>query len=236
MPRASNGKTARISVLIVDDHKTFGEAMRIAMSQEEDLRVVGVVGDGEAAVEEATASSPDVVLMDIDMPRMGGIDATRRVKEVSPGSRVVILSGFDDELLLARAIEAGASGYLSKSGDIEQVPRAVRLAYQGEPLLSAEEVHRLLRHLRHRRSQDADEAQLLDRLTPRETQILQAMADGVPPEQIARTIGVANATLRTHIQNTLTKLRVHSKLEALAMAIRHGKVTPGNPASTVIGS
>ncbi|MBI4261520.1 MAG: response regulator transcription factor [Actinobacteria bacterium] len=220
-------KAQPISVLIVDDHRTFGEALRIAMDLERDLRVVGVVPDGDAAVETAVAERPDVVLMDVEMPGLSGIDAARRIKEASPDTRVVMLSAHDDELILARAVEAGASGYLSKSGDIDQVPSAVRQAFRGEPLISPDEVRRLLRHLRHRRSADADEAERVGRLTKRETEILQLMADGLAPDAIATRLGVSPNTLRTHVQNVLTKLAVHSKLEALAMAIRHGRVTAG---------
>jgi len=219
----------RIGVLIVDDHRTFAEALRIAVDLERDLVVLGVADDGETAVRMAGEQEPDVVLMDVDMPGMGGIEATRRIREASPRSHVVILSGYEEELLRARAVEAGATGWLSKSGSVGEVPRAVRAAFAGEPLLPPDEVRRLLRHLRHRRSLDSSERERVERLTPRETQILQRMADGMPTTAIAADLGVATATLRTHVQNVLTKLRVHSKLEALALVIRHGKVTPSLP-------
>jgi DNA-binding NarL/FixJ family response regulator len=218
------GRKRRIRVLIVDDHRTFAEALRIAIGLERDLEVVGVEYDAMGAVRAATSTQPDVVLMDLEMPGASGIDATRGVLATCPSSRVIALTAHRDDLVLARVLEAGAIGILSKSDEISGVPPAVRRAHLGEPLLPDEESRRLLRFLRHRRSLEASEGQLVDRLTPRETEILQAMADGLSPGGIASKLGVSPATLRTHVQNVLTKLRVHSKVEALALAIRHGKV------------
>src|SRR5437588_5648400 len=215
----------RIGTLIVDDHRTFGEALRIAMDREKDVRVVGVATSGEEAVSIAETEQPDVVLMDIEMPGMDGIEAIRKVKAVDPNARIVVVSAHQGELILARAVEAGASGFLSKETALQDLVSSVRLAYQGEPLIEPGEVRRVLRHLRHRRAQEATEAQRAERLTPRETEILQLMADGVPTDEIASGLQVSPYTLRTHVQNVLTKLGVHSKLEALAFAIRHGKVT-----------
>src|SRR5438105_5222989 len=215
----------QIPTLIVDDHRTFGEALHIAMDQEKDLRVVGVATSGEEAVSIAETVQPDVVLMDIEMPGMDGIEAIRKVKAVDPNARVVVVSAHQGELILARAVEAGASGFLSKETALSDLVASVRLAYQGEPLIEPDEVSRVLRHLRHRRTQEASEAQRAERLTRRETEILQLMADGMPGDEIASGLQVSPYTLRTHVQNVLTKLGVHSKLEALAFAIRHGKVT-----------
>jgi DNA-binding NarL/FixJ family response regulator len=163
--------------------------------------------------------------MDIEMPGMDGIEAIRRLKTVSPDTRVVVVSAHQGELILAKAVEAGAGGFLSKETALSDVVASVRLAYQGEPLMPPDEVARVLRHLRHRRAQEATELQRVERLTPRETEILQLMADGIPTDDIASQLSVSPYTLRTHVQNILTKLGVHSKLEALAFAIRHGKVT-----------
>jgi len=214
----------RIGTLIVDDHRTFGEALRIAMDQEKDLRVLGVATSGEEALTLADEHQPDVVLMDIEMPGMDGIEAIRKMKVANPEARVVVVSAHQSELIMARAVEAGASGFLSKETALSDVVGSVRLAYEGETLMEPDEVRRVLRHLRHRGAQEATEQQRAERLTPRETEILQLMADGVPSEDIAKRLGVSPYTLRTHVQNILTKLGVHSKLEALAFAIRQGKV------------
>jgi DNA-binding NarL/FixJ family response regulator len=219
------GTKRRIKALIVDDHRTFAEALRIAIELEKDMRVVGVAVSGEEAVPTAESEKPDVVLMDIEMPGMDGVEAIRRVKAVAPEARVVVVSAHQGDLILAKAVEAGASGYLSKDNALSTVVDSVRLAYEGDPLLPPEEVNRVLRHLRHRRVQEASSLQRAERLTPRETEILQHMANGASTDEIAEDLGVSPNTLRTHVQNILTKLGVHSKLEALAFAIRHGKVT-----------
>jgi DNA-binding NarL/FixJ family response regulator len=128
-------------------------------------------------------------------------------------------------LLLARAVQAGAAGLLRKTEAVVNVASSVRRAYRGEPIHDEDEIEAAMRRLRHRRDRDGDIKQRLERLTPRETQILQEMAAGSSPEHIAKELGMSPHTLRTHTQNILTKLGVHSKMEALVLAIRHGKVT-----------
>jgi DNA-binding NarL/FixJ family response regulator len=213
-----------IKVLIVDDHRTFGEALKAALTQEKDLEIVDVVTDGNSAVAAASEHHPDVVLMDVSMPGVDGIEATRRIKEVDPEARVVMISGHENELLLGKAVQAGASGYLGKTEAITIVAESVRIVYRGDQLLDETEVEQALRTLRHRRAQEGSIERRLDRLTPRELEILQRLAQGMSNEQIATDLGMSPHTLRTHIQNILTKLGVHSKLEALVFAIRHGKV------------
>jgi DNA-binding NarL/FixJ family response regulator len=213
-----------ITVLIVDDERTFGEALELALAREKDFRIVEVATDATQAIRSASEHQPDVVLMDVAMPGMNGIEATRRIKEADPDAAVLILSGHEDEHLLARAVAAGAVGMLQKTEAILNVATSVRRAHRGEPLHDEDEVEGAMRRLRHRRQSQDDAARRLDRLTPRETQILSLMAEGMSQEQIATTLGVTTNTLRTHVQNVLTKLGVHSKVEALALAIRHGKV------------
>jgi DNA-binding NarL/FixJ family response regulator len=213
-----------IKVLIVDDQRTFGEALELALSREKDIRVVDVVTDGDSAVVAAAEHRPDVVLMDVAMPGMSGIEATRRIKDAEPEAQVLILSGYEDELLLARAVQAGAIGLLRKTEAVVDVARSVRRAHKGEALHRDDEIEGALRRLRHRRDQESSVEQRLARLTPRELEILQTMARGLPPESIARELKMSPHTLRTHTQNIITKLGVHSKLEALVLAIRHGRV------------
>jgi RNA polymerase sigma factor (sigma-70 family) len=213
-----------IRVLIVDDQRTFGEALQLALEAERDLSIVDVVTDGTSAVLAVNEYRPDVVLMDVAMPGMSGIEATRRIKDTDPDAQVLILSGYEDELLLARAVQAGASGLLRKTEAITEVVRSVRQAHRGEPLHDEHEIQGALRRLRHRRDQEADSERRLQRLTPREREILQLMAERRTPDEIAKRLGMSPYTLRTHMQNILTKLGVHSKLEALVVAIRHGIV------------
>ena len=221
---SANGRRNHITVLIVDDERTFGEALQVALGREKDLRIVEIATDGSQAVRAADEHHPDVVLMDVAMPGMSGIEATRRIKEADPDARIVILSGHDDDHLLARAVAAGATGLLRKTEAVLNVASTVRRAHRGEPLHPPDEVEGAMRRLRHRRDQDDDAAKRLERLTPREVQILDLMAVGRTPAEITDELTMSPNTLRTHMQNVLTKLGVHSKMEALVLAIRHGKV------------
>jgi DNA-binding NarL/FixJ family response regulator len=222
-------RTSSVRVLIADDHRSFAEALRAAIRLERGMSVVGVVHDGNAAVEVAADKHPDVVLMDVQMPGSDGIAATRRIVEARPGTRVVMLSAFEEEYNVARALDAGAVGFLSKYLPMKDVVRAVRAAHRGDPLMSPDEVRRILTHLRKKRALDAAARARVERLTRRETEILQGLAAGLSPDRLADQLGISRNTLRTHQQNILFKLKVHTKHEALVLAIRHGKVRAGEP-------
>jgi len=217
-------KTAQISVLVVDDHRTFAEALALAVQLEKGLAVL-VAASGREAVEIAERDRPDVVLMDMEMPGMGGIAAIRRINETHPAAHIIVLSAHDDDLIRARALEAGAVGYISKLTPLSEIADLVRRAHRGESILDEAEIERLTRLLRHRRHQEATERQRANRLTARQTEILQLIADGVPGQEIARLLNMSPLTLRTHVQNILTRLGVHTKIEAVSVALRHGKIT-----------
>jgi two-component system, NarL family, response regulator LiaR len=210
-------------VLVVADHRTFAEALALAVRLERDMEAQ-VASSGTDAVVIVEREHPNVILLDIEMPGMGGIETIRRLRETCPEAKVVVLSAHDDDLVKARAVEAGAIGYVSKFTPLTDLPHTVRKAHKGEPILDKQERSRLLRHLRHRRHQEATERQRVNRLTPRQTEILQLLAQGIPASEIAGKLGMSPLTLRTHVQNILTRLGVHTKLEAMALAIRHGKV------------
>jgi DNA-binding NarL/FixJ family response regulator len=218
----------RIAVLVVDDHRAVAEAIGGAMSSERGL-AVSVAWSGEEALDIVRGTPPDVILMDVTMPGMGGLEASRRILETNPDVKVIMLSAHDDDLLKARALETGASGYLSKISPMDQLVDAVRKARRGEPLHDQEELDRLERRLRSRRSIDANEAERVARLSARETEVLQAIAEGLDSQAIADKLGISHATVRTHTANAITKLAVHSKTEAVVVAIRHGKVASDAP-------
>jgi DNA-binding NarL/FixJ family response regulator len=226
----------RITIVIADDHRSYGEALEIALDREDDLVVLDVVDGGADAIRSTTERHPDVVLMDLRMPHVDGIEATRRIREEDGQAAIIILTGDEDELSLARAIEAGARGSVSKAAPIADVVRAVRHAHRGEPLHRPNEVHEALRALRTRTDRDRDLERRVERLTPRELQILDLIARGVASDTIATDLGVSRHTLRTHVQNILTKLAVHSKTEAVVAAIRTGKITPPDLAGSDRGT
>ena len=219
------GRDARITIVIADDHRAFGEALQVALDKEPDLQVVGVLTDGEAVVELASAQAPDVALIDLQMPGVDGLEASRRIRRASPDTAVVILTGTEDRLAIGRAVQAGAQGFLRKTEAVADLAEAVRRAHRGEALNPTDEVEVALRRLRRRRDADGDMARRLERLTPREIEILQLMADGIPSDRIAADLELSKHTLRTHVQNILTKLGVHSKLDAIVVAIRFGAIT-----------
>jgi DNA-binding NarL/FixJ family response regulator len=215
-----------ITIVIADDHRSFGEALQIALGKEDDLSVIDVVTDGADAVRATVARDPDVVLMDLRMPQVDGIEATRRLRLEGSRSAVIILTGEEDDASLGRAIEAGARGFVHKTSPVIDLAGAIRAAHRGEPLHAPAEVNRALQAMRTRTRVDQDLQRRVQRLTPRELEILSAMAEGHGPERIAADLGVSRHTLRTHTQNILTKLGVHSKTEAVVAAIRFGKVAP----------
>jgi DNA-binding NarL/FixJ family response regulator len=219
-----------ITVVIADDHRTFGEALEIALDKEPDLDVIEVVTDGESAIRVTADRHPDVVLIDLQMPGVDGLQATRSIRATDPDTTVIILTGTEDELSLGRAVQAGAQGFLQKTEAVADLAGAIRRARRGELLNAPEEVESSLRGLRRRRDRDQTMSRRMDRLTPREIEILQRMTDGMTVEEICADLGMTKNTLRTHTQNVLTKLGVHSKTEAIVAAIRHGKVrTAGEP-------
>jgi len=215
-----------IRVVIADDHRSFGEALQIALDKESDLTVIEVVDSANDAVRTAVEEHPDVVLMDLRMPNVDGIEATRRIRDEASASAVIILTGEGDDVSLGRAVEAGARGMVRKTAPVADVAEAIRHAFRGEPLHRPDDVNRAIRQMRDRVGRDRDLMRRAERLTKREIEILQRMAAGEASETISTTLGMSPHTLRTHIQNILTKLAVHSKTEAVVAAIRMGKITP----------
>jgi DNA-binding NarL/FixJ family response regulator len=214
-----------VRVVVVDDHRSFAEALRVALDLERGVEVTAVCHDGAEALAAVRKRRPDVVLMDLRMPGVDGIAATKAVLEARPEARVVVLSAHDDEADVAQAVDAGAAGFLSKTVAMKDVARVVRAAARGDTLIAPQEARRMKELARRRREQTAALGERVSRLSPRETEILQRMAEGKPPSEIARELSISANTLRTHVQNILFKLKVHSKMEALAAAIRFGKVS-----------
>ena len=216
-----------IRVLLVDDHAVFCDALSAVLRLESDIEVVGRGGSAREAVELARTLQPDVILLDVHMPDGSGIDAAATIKKERPQTQVVILTSDEEESVLGSAVNAGVTGYLSKHEAASQVLQAVRSAARGEALIAPYMLARLLEGVERSAA-----PQPVTPLTARELTVLTELASGHGNEAIARALRMSPNTVRTHVQNILSKLGVHSKLEAVAMAIRQGWVhIPQQPAA-----
>ena len=220
--------TRRVSLLICDDHKILTDALATVVGLDDELAMVAPpVHAAEEAIPIATEHLPDVVLMDIVFKGggMSGIEATRRIKEASPSTKVVIMTAHNEDRLLVEAVEAGASGFLSKDEAAQEVLSAAKAAADGEVLIDPGTLTRLLAQVAREREAQSQAMMLLRDLTEREREILQLLAEGMRNDDIASKLFISPQTVQTHVRNILGKLRVHSKLEAVAFAVRHGAIT-----------
>jgi DNA-binding NarL/FixJ family response regulator len=212
-----------IRTLIVDDHALFRRGLEIVLVSEPDIEVVGEAGDGAEAVAKASESLPDVVLMDVRMPRSSGIEACRAIKDVAPSAKIVILTMSDEEEDLFEAIRAGASGYLLKDIPLDEVAEAVRAVHGGQSLISPSMAGKLLAEFATlaRRDQEEPPQQVpAPKLTDREMQVLKLVARGMNNRDIAKELFISDNTVKNHVRNILEKLQIHSRMEAVMVAVR----------------
>jgi NarL family two-component system response regulator LiaR len=212
----------RISVLIVDDHAVVRQGLRAFLESEEDIEVVGEAADGTEAVQKVQELLPDVVLMDLVMPDMDGITATRRISETSPNSRVLVLTSFSEDEKVFPSIKAGAMGYLLKDVPAEDLGRAIRSVAGGGFLLHPDIAKKVLDEFSLIRS----ETPPLTRLTPREIEVLTLIARGRSNKEIARDLSISIKTVKTHVSNILSKLHMMDRTQAALYAVRQGLVPP----------
>jgi DNA-binding NarL/FixJ family response regulator len=206
-----------IRVLIVDDHSVVREGLRMFLVLQEGIEVAGEAADGDEAVREAERLRPDVVLMDLVMPRLDGVDAMRELRERAPATRVVVLTSFLDDERLLPAIRAGAAGYLLKNVQPRELARAVRLAAEGEALIDPAVAARLVDSLVEDRGGEKPE------LTPREQEVLDLIGRGFANKRIALELGIAEKTVKTHVGHVLAKLGVSDRTQAALYAARAGR-------------
>ena len=225
MPEAES-----IRVLIADDHALFRRAIQAVLNDEDDIEVVAEAGDGEEAVALAGEHAPDVVLLDVNMPKLSGIDAARAIKEELPSTQVVMFTVSDTEADLFEAIKAGASGYLLKEVDPTEVAAAVRQIHAGHSLLSPAVASKLVSEFATM-AKRTDERASRPKLTDRELEVLGLAADGLTNRQIGRRLHISENTVKNHMRNILEKLHLHSRMEAVLYAVREELIDLDGPDS-----
>ena len=210
-----------IRVLVVDDHALFRRGLQMVLEQETGIEVVGEAGDGAEAVQKAAETLPDVVLMDVRMPRRSGIEACTGVHETVPSARIIMLTTSDEENDLYEAIKAGAMGYLLKEISIEEVATAVRAVHGGQSLISPSMAAKLIHEFASLSRRGEDRQQLpTPRLTDREMDVLKLVAKGLNNRDIAAVLFISENTVKNHVRNILEKLQLHSRMEAVVYAVR----------------
>ncbi len=224
-----------IGVLIADDQALVRAGFRMVLEVEDDITVVGEAANGEQAVHSARRLKPDVVLMDIRMPELDGIAATRQIAGADPGragleSRVLILTTFDLDEYVYDALGAGASGFLLKDSPPEQLVTAIRVVAGGESLLAPSVTSRLIEKFAHTRARRRQPPPGLDELTSRELEVFTLIARGLSNAEIAEALVVSDSTVKTHVARLLAKLGLRDRVQAVVLAYESGLVSPGDAA------
>lgn len=225
-------ETLPITVLLVDDQPLLRMGFRLILEGEDDLRIVGEASDGAEAVRLVRELDPDVVLMDVRMPVLDGIEATRAITGTGAGARIIILTTFDVDEYAFAGLQAGASAFLLKDVAPPELINAVRVVASGDAVVAPRVTQRLLEtYVRgaNRPAPAAPRDPLLEDLTPRETEMLEAMAEGLSNAEIAHRYFLSEATVKTHVRRILTKLHLRDRVQAVVYAYETGLVVPSNP-------
>ncbi len=218
-PPSARSGSSDIRVLVVDDQELFRRGLTMLLGVESDIEVVGEAADGVSAAALAASTQPDVVLMDVRMPRQTGIEACAALKDAAPNARIIMLTVSDDEADLYDAVKSGASGYLLKDSSIEEVAQAIRVVADGQSLISPSMAIKLLDEFKQMARTDR-QAVPTPRLTERELEVLRLVAQGLNNREIAKQLFISENTVKNHVRNILEKLQLHSRMEAVMYAVR----------------
>lgn len=214
---------AKTRILIADDHELLREGIRLILARNDDMEVVGEAADGKEAVDMVRQLSPDVVLMDIAMPGLGGLEATLEIKQVSPGTKILVLTQYEDREYIFRFLKAGASGYVLKKAAGHQLLSAIRAIHSGgsflDPSIAPQVIQGYLGQAEGKLPEDT-----YDRLSDREKQVLKLIAEGQTSKQIADLLCLSIKTVMTHRNNIMEKLAIHNRADLIKYAIRHGLI------------
>ena len=216
-----------IRVLIADDQALFRRGLYVVLGTEEGIEVVGEAENGEEAIAKAEDLAPDVVLMDVRMPKVNGIDAARAIRAMAPSTRILMLTVSDEEDDLYEAIKAGANGYLLKEISVEEVAEAIRAVVQGQSLISPSMASKLLSEFNSlvRRAEEKQQFPA-PALTARELEVLKLVAKGMSNREIADELFISENTVKNHVRNILEKLHLHSRMQAVMYAVREQLIDP----------
>jgi RNA polymerase sigma factor (sigma-70 family) len=219
--------TAPVRVLLVDDDDLMRAGLEAVLSSDATVDVVGEASDGRRALEQMRANRPDVVLMDVRMPELDGIAATREVVAAFPGAKVVILTTFEQDDYIFGALNAGASGFLLKRTSPEELIAAIHTVAAGDSLLSPSVTRRVIERVAQQPSAEIPLDQRLDHLTPREREVLEQVARGLSNGEIASELVIEESTVKTHVKRILMKLRLRDRVQAVIFAYESGLTRPG---------
>ncbi|MDZ5662776.1 response regulator transcription factor [Nocardioides sp. S-58] len=211
--------TEPVRVLVVDDQELFRRGLIMLLGGDSDIEVVGEAADGITATDLAVSTAPDVILLDVRMPRRTGVEACRAIKEAVPSAKIIMLTVSDEEADLYESVKNGASGYLLKDSSIEEVAQAVRVVNEGQSLISPSMAVKLIDEFKQMSKPEREQGPAL-RLTERELEVLRLVAKGLNNREVAKELFISENTVKNHVRNILEKLQLHSRMEAVMYAMR----------------